>query len=88
MVLRGNEEMKKETRFQKVPINWKDKNLLKHQIDVITAPHGQTCGFILGEAETTETHNRSLQDKHSYNYNFGLNSHSVSTVWSTLKSPK
>lgn len=50
----------------------KAKNLLKHQVDVTTKPHGHTCGFSFAEAETTEMHNRSLQDKRNYNYNFGL----------------
>lgn len=31
-----------------------------------------TCAFNSGVVETTEIHNRSLQDKRSYNYNFGL----------------
>ena len=47
------------------------QDLLKRQGDA-PPQHVATPGLSAAVAETTEEDNTSLQDKHSYNYNFGL----------------
>ena len=72
LVLEGNGRKAGNRGAQKASANWRGMTLLKRQVDAATAARGHTCGFNSGVVETTEIHNRSLQDKRSYNYNSGL----------------